>query len=200
VTAARSPRVEPLPLAEWAEEELAFLRGNLARADRYLSGAPDAPPMPAILGLFARHPRVAGPWLGFNGSLLEDGALEARDRELLILRVAMRTRCDYEWEQHRSMAAAAGLTDLEIAALAAEGVDMSAWKERDQDLLLAVDQLVSNHAIDDIRWSRLAAHFDERQLLEICFVIGSYTCLAMVLNAAGLVPPAVETQPVKTEE
>jgi alkylhydroperoxidase family enzyme len=71
--------------------------------------------------------------------------------------------------------------------------------------LLAVDQLVGNHTIDDARWAQLARHFDERQLLEICFVIGSYTCLAMVLNAAGLAPAVHETQlaqtqPAETEE
>ena len=82
MTTARTPRLEPLPLSEWSEEEFSFLRGNLTRADRYLSTEPDAPPLPAILGLFARHPRVAGPWLGFNGSLLQDGTLDARDREL----------------------------------------------------------------------------------------------------------------------
>lgn len=199
MTAARSPRVEPLPLAEWAEEELAFLKGNLARADRYLSGDPDAPPMPAILGLFARHPRVAGPWLGFNGSLLQDGTLEARDRELLILRVAVRTKCRYEWEQHRSIAEAAGLDNAEIAAVA-DDTALTVWPPRERDLLLAVDQLVSDHAIDDTRWAQLARHFDERQLLEICFVIGSYTCLAMVLNSAGLMPAAPETHPTSTEE
>jgi AhpD family alkylhydroperoxidase len=198
VTAARS-RVEPLPLAEWADEELAFLRGNLARADRYLSGDPDAPPLPAILGLFARHPRVAGPWLGFNGSLLEDGTLEARDRELLILRVAKRTGCRYEWEQHRAIAAEVGLTEDEIRAVADDG-STSIWSQRDEVLLLAVDQLVSEQTIDDARWIELAAHFDERQLLEICFVIGSYTCLAMVLNAAGLTPAAPKTEPTQTEE
>jgi 4-carboxymuconolactone decarboxylase len=199
MTAAGSPRVEPLPLAEWAEEELAFLRGNLARADRYLSGDPDAPPLPAILGLFARHPRVAGPWLGFNGSLLAAGTLEARDRELLILRVAVRTRCRYEWEQHRSIAATVGLSDDEIAAVA-DDTKLRMWSSRDSDLLLAVDQLVADYTIDDARWSQLVLHFDERQLLEICFVIGSYTCLAMVLNAAGLGPAAPETQPAQTKE
>jgi 4-carboxymuconolactone decarboxylase len=204
MTAANPPRVEPLPLAEWADEELAFLRGNLARADHYLSGDPDAPPLPAILGLFARHPRVAGPWLGFNGSLLEDGTLPARDRELLILRVAVRTKCRYEWEQHRSIAASAGLSDEEIAAIG-DNDGISAWTQRDQSLLLAADQLIGEHTIDDTGWAQLARHFDERQLLEICFVIGSYTCLAMVLNAAGLAPAVSETQlpetqPAKTEE
>jgi AhpD family alkylhydroperoxidase len=197
MTTARQ-RVQPLPLAEWDDEERSFLEGNLTRADRYLSGDPDAPPLPAILGLFARHPRVAGPWLGFNGSLLQDGTLDARDRELLILRVAIRTRCRYEWQQHLSIAEAAGLTGDEIAAVTDVG-SPRCWNDRDGDLLLAADQLVQDHTIDDIRWDRLARHFDERQLLEICFVIGSYTCLAMVLNAAGLSPAAPESQLAPTQ-
>jgi alkylhydroperoxidase family enzyme len=34
----------------------------------------------------------------------------------------------------------------------------------------------------------LAAGFDEQQLLELLFVVGSYLCLALVLNSAGLEP------------
>jgi AhpD family alkylhydroperoxidase len=199
VTEARAPRLGPLPISDWADEERDLLRGNLARADRYLSGDPDAPPPPAILGLFARHPRVAGPWLGFNGALLQEGTLDARDRELIILRVATRTRCGYEWEQHRSIAAAAGLTEREIAAVG-DDLSCAGWPTQDRDLLLAVDQLLDDHALDDVRWAQLAARFDERQLLEICFVVGSYACLAMVLNTAGLTPAVSDSSSIQTEE
>jgi AhpD family alkylhydroperoxidase len=199
VTPAKSPRLEPLPLSDWTDEEFDLLRGNLARADRYLSGDPDAPPPPAILGLFALHPKVAGPWLGFNGSLLQEGALVARDRELIILRVAARTRCVYEWEQHWSMGASAGLTMNELAAVV-DNDAIAIWSDRDRDLLLAVDQLLSEHTLDDDLWAQLAAHFDKRQLLEICFVVGSYACLAMVLNSAGLIPTVSDSSPTRTQE
>nr|WP_232794113.1 MULTISPECIES: carboxymuconolactone decarboxylase family protein [Pseudofrankia] len=193
-------------MSEWTEEDRELLRGNLTRADRYLSGEADAPPMPAILGLFARHSRVGGPWLAFSGTLLDDGALDPRDRELLILRVGHRTGCRYQWAQHVGMAQTAGLTLDEIAAVAA-GVASDAagttsgaacvataadgWTDRDRDLLRAVDQLVDDHVIDDATWARLAAHLDERQLLELTFVVGGYVCLAMVLNSVGLEPAAL---------
>ncbi|ONH22948.1 alkylhydroperoxidase [Pseudofrankia asymbiotica] len=189
----------PLPVSEWTEEDRELLRGNLPRADRYLSGEADAPPMPAILGLFARHSRVGAPWLAFSGTLLDDGALDPRDRELLILRVGHRTGCRYQWAQHVGMAQAAGLTLEQIAAVAAgcvaDGADAAGtagvWTDRDRDLLRAADQLVDNHVIDDATWARLAAHLDERQLLELTFVVGSYVCLAMVLNSVGLEPAAL---------
>jgi alkylhydroperoxidase family enzyme len=182
-------RVAPLPAAEWTQEERDLLSGNLARADRYLSGDPDAPPMPAILGLFARHPRVTAPWLAFSGTLLDAGTLDPCDRELLILRVAARARSRYEWVQHVVIGQAAGLTQEQVAGVA-EGPQSGIWTARQRDLLHAADQLLDDHVIDDATWARLAARFDERQLLELTFVVGSYACLAMVLNSAGLEPPA----------
>lgn len=187
MTPAAAPRMRPLPIAEWAEEERELLRGNMARADRYLTGAADAPPVPSILGLFARHPRLSAPWLAFSGTLLDDGTLDPRDRELLILRVGHRTGCRYQWAQHVGMARAAGLEPEQIAALR-DGADTGTWSERDRDILLAADQLVDGHTIDDALWERLAGRFDERRLLELLFVVGSYVCLAMVLNSVGLEP------------
>jgi AhpD family alkylhydroperoxidase len=182
------PRLKPLPSAELTQEDRDLLRGGLGRADGYLSGAADAPPAPAILGLFARHPQIAGPWLAFGGTLLEHGTLDPRDRELLILRVAARTRCSYEWAQHVGLAEAAGLTPGRIAAVA-DGPQSETWSDREGVLLRAADQLLDGHVIDDETWGRLAARFDGRQLLELTFVVGSYACLAMVLNSAGLEPP-----------
>ena len=189
MTRPAAPRLGSLPVAEWTRVDRELLRGNLARADRYLSGDADAPPVPPILGLLARHPRIGGPWLAFSGALLDDGALDPRDRELLILRVGSRTRCRYQWAQHVGIGQAAGLTSEQIAAVP-DGARSDVWTDHQRDLLRAADQLLDDHVIDDGTWERLAAQLDERQLLELTFVVGSYACLAMVLNSAGLEPPA----------
>ncbi|CAO5191970.1 4-carboxymuconolactone decarboxylase [Frankia sp. AiPs1] len=201
MTRAARPRIGPLAVSQWSARDRELLRGNLARADRYLSGEPDAPPMPAILGLFARHSTVGAAWLAFSSTLLEQGVLDAHDRELLILRVGHRTSCAYLWTQHAGMAQAAGLTPERIAAVADTG-EAHPWSERDRDLLRAADQLVAGHVIDDPTWERLARHFDDRQLLELTFVVGSYVCLAAVLNSVGLQPgpaaqpgPGIDSQP-----
>ena len=44
-------------------------------------------------------------------------------------------------------------------------------------------QLLDGYSVDDAAWSRLAAHFDHRQVVEIVFAVGTYACLAMSLNA-----------------
>lgn len=189
MSAATSPRLAPLAADKWGQEGRDLLRGRVAAADQYLSGGIDAPEMPGILGLLGHHPRLAGNWLAFSGDLLDDPVLDPRDRELLILRVAWRTQSRYEWAQHARMAAAAGL-DAERIAAAAGDIDAPVWTDRDRDLLRSVDEMIEGFQVGEGTWTRLAEHFDESQLIELLFVVGSYLCLALVLNSTGLQPDA----------
>jgi 4-carboxymuconolactone decarboxylase len=189
-TAAAGARLVPLDADALDGDDRAALRGRLAAADRYLTGAPDAPPMPGILGLFAHHPQLGGDWLAFSAGLLDAPALDPRDRELVVLRVAHRAGCRYEWAQHARIALDVGVTEDQISSVTgplAEGF----WEADDLALLEAVDQLVDGHRIEDATWGRLTLRFDQRQLLELLFVAGSYLCLALVLNSAGLEPDPV---------
>jgi 4-carboxymuconolactone decarboxylase len=190
-----APRLNPLAADQWTAEAKELFRGRLTVADKYLSGLPDAPPMPGILGLFGHHPGLAADWLAFSGGLIEKPVLEPADRELLILRVGWRTQCRYAWSQHVGMAEKSGLSPMQIAAVAgAVGTDV--WSERQGDMLEATDQMVEDYRVDDATWQRLACHFDEQQLLELLFVVGSYVCLAVVLNCAGLGPDGHASTPL----
>jgi 4-carboxymuconolactone decarboxylase len=177
-------RIPPWQRQEIAADVAAQLRRLFPRADRFFAGGADAPPMPPVLGLLARHPAIAGPWLAYNGALLDDGVLDAHTRELLILATVRRTGSAYLWQEHLRLAAVAGVTPDEIAALA--GVTPRAWSERDGALLRAVDELVADQVVTDDTWQVVSRHFDDRQLIELLFVAGTYTCLAMVLKSAGL--------------
>ena len=179
------PRLPPLSTAEWVDQQRALLRGNLARADRYLSAEPDAPPIPPILGLFARHPHIGGAWLAFSGALIENGSLPERDRELLILRVGHRTNSGYLLSQHRPMAEKAGLGNDKLEALHDEPSAFQ-WSDRDLHLIRAADELIDGYTVTDGTWVALTASFNEQQLLEVLFLVGSYVCLSMVLNSVEL--------------
>lgn len=186
MTSARRVRIDPLPAGEWSDRERQLLRGNLGLADRYLSGGAGSLPIPPILGLLARRPDIGGPWLAFSGALIERGLLSPRDRELLILRVGTRTGCRYLWSQHLRMGVAAGLSQSEISAVREETPESSIWSQRDLDLLGATDQMLDDRVVADATWRRLTGYFGEAELIELLFLIGSYICLAMVLNSVGL--------------
>ena len=182
-----TPRLTPLPVEKWDERARTMLRGHVKAADRYLSSEPDTPPMPNILGLLAHHTELAAAWLAYNGLLLENPSIDPLDRELVILRVAWRSGSDYEWAQHVRIAGSLGLGETEIECVRL-GPDAPSWSSLQRSLLTAVDQLLDRNRVDDITWAELANHFDERQLIELLFVIGSYLCLAMVFNSVDLKP------------
>ena len=182
-----SPRIAPRPPEEWDDDAVTALRDafGVAAADRLLADDPDTPTMPNVLATLLRHPALTGPFLSYNNVLLRTPTLEPRWRELVVLRVAWRTRSEYEWAQHVRMATRFAITADEVDAIA-QGAEADRWSTLESDLLRATDELLDESRIHDDTWARLAATLDERQLIELTFVVGTYTCLAMVFNSIGL--------------
>ena len=187
--AARPVRLPPLPAAQWDDEARALFRGRLGVADKYLTGRADAPPMPNVLGVLVHHGRLASAWLAYNAVLLQEGSLAPRLRELVVLRVAHRSGCRYEWLQHRRIGANAGLTGEQLDAVT-HGAAAAVWTPLERLLLTATDELLDGTVIHDDTWAALEQVLDTRQLLEVPFIVGTYLCLAMVMNSVALEPDA----------
>lgn len=140
-------------------------------------------PWPDGVATMLHHPKLATRWLDFNQTILYDGLITARQREVMVLRVAWRTRSEYEWIQHCRLAPRWDISYDELVAIS-EG-DYSSFDEVEQALLTASDEMLDAYRITDETWARLTPHFDNAQLQEIAFVIGTYTCLAMAFGAHG---------------
>ncbi len=186
MTLPSQPRLTPVPFAEWDEETRATLLSHLRRPERYLSGAPDAPPMPVVLELFAHHLPLSETFLTFTDVMASDlSKLEPRIRELAILRVAWRTGSGYEWNQHRRMGGDEGLTNAQLGAVP-QGPTSSVWTATERAVLTAADEMIDQFAVSDETWAALASSFEPAPVFELLFVIGGYLCLAAVLNSIGL--------------
>jgi 4-carboxymuconolactone decarboxylase len=186
VSDAAVPRLAPIPSDQWGDDAKAALLAAFPEqvVARFVATGPDAAPVPNVLATLMHHPALAGPFLAYNQVLLQSPALDARWRELMILRVAWRTRSRYEWVQHARLAARLGITDDEIAAIA-DGAPLE-WPPLERALLDATDELVDHYCVADDTWKRLAEHLDEVQLVELVFVVGTYVGLAMAFNSFGL--------------
>jgi alkylhydroperoxidase family enzyme len=184
-TGTDGARLAPLPREEWdddARNALTTAYGEQG-AQRLLATGDDAMAVPNVLGTLMHHPALSGPFLAYNNVLLRKPTLEHRQRELLILRVAWRTNAPYEWVQHVRIATGLGVTPDEIEAI---GSGAEVWSPLEAELLAAADQLIDRYRIDDATWAGLAQQLDERQLVELVFVVGTYTGLAMAFNSFGL--------------
>ena len=143
------------------------------------------PPGMESLNLFrtqAHNPRVLQRM--FAGSLLDQGSIDQRTRELVILRTCVRCGCEYEWGVHVTLfAKSAGLSDVDVAAtLADEG--SPALPDADALLFRMVDQLHVTSTIDDGLWAELGRHYSSAQILELIALTGNYHAISFVANAA----------------
>lgn len=115
------------------------------------------------------------------------GRLPRADSELVILRVAHRTGCAYEWEHHVRLGRRAGLTAADIERVRLDpGAD--GWSPRQAALLRATDELHDDRRVGDAVWRELEAHLDERERIELCLLAGHYEMLAMTIHSLGVQP------------
>jgi AhpD family alkylhydroperoxidase len=133
-----------------------------------------------IFTTLARHRRLFLPWLMFAGRLMPRGRLPRADTELVILRVAHRCGCEYEWAHHERIAQRVGLSAEDVERVR-QGPD--GFSERHALLLRAVDELHDRRDISDETWAGLRAHLSDVELIELCMLAGHYEMLAMTLNA-----------------
>ena len=176
----------PLVPADQLDEETAALLALTAQEGR------EPPPTVAVL---AHTPALLGPFLGWAAALALSGALSHRDHELLALRAAWNSQSAFEWGEHLGFARSAGITDVEIEAVA-EGPTATGWTPPERNLLRAADELHASAAVSTDTIAALASDYAPAALVEIPFVYGQYTMLSMVANAIGATPdPAWEPMP-----
>ncbi len=192
----RQPRVAPLSPEEWGDAEYAAFGAMLGvdgeKAPRAGSGHRFDPMRFAVVGTMVRHPELARAFLAFNRYQLNDSSLPLRWRELSILRVAVRRRSEYEWGQHVKIALAGGLTADEIERL---GAGNEGFSGTDLVVLEATDELLVEGRLSDDLWSRLDAALDAHQVMDLIFLVGTYSLLAMAFESWRLQPEA-DTAPL----
>jgi alkylhydroperoxidase family enzyme len=166
------PRLSPLADEEWTDEQRELLtRGKSTRVIN-------------IFRTLVRHPALYKSWMPF-GSYLFKSTLDAREREILILRVGVLCDAGYEFHQHVAIGKRVGLTDAEIEQIR-RGPSAAEWAPFDRVLVQATDELVQDKFISDRTWAALREKYDEKQILDLIFTVGQYTLVSMALNSLGV--------------
>lgn len=134
----------------------------------------------------ANHPSLGQAWMQFNLKLTL-GVFQPYLRELIVLRVAHLFQSEYEWNLHEQISVQYGIGPDHLAAIKA-GPDDPKWNDVERLCLRAADALCLRHDIDDELWAQLAAQFNRKELVELMFLVGSYTMLAWALKSVRLPP------------
>lgn len=174
-----APRIPLLPEEYWTDEVrdiFTIFEGDEARerGSRF-----------NIMKTLVHHPSLMSRFLAYEHQLLRHPTIPERIREIVILRLAWLYQQDYEWKQHVTIARSVGMPEQEIEAVKL-GAEASIWSPLDRLVVRATDQMYSGVTIDDETWTGLAAHFDNSQMLELLFTVGTFAMMSWIFNSVGL--------------
>lgn len=120
--------------------------------------------------------------------------LTDRQREIAVLQVAAALRSDFEWYAHERAGRAAGLDEVELAALHG-GTQPPGLKGAELAVHRATAQLLSAGDLDDAAFDALVGAVGTAGCTDLIVLVGYYRTLALALRALrvplpdGAVPP-----------
>jgi alkylhydroperoxidase family enzyme len=127
--------------------------------------------------------RVRGP---VNQHILNATTLPVRLRELLLMRIGVLCRSEYEWAAHSRLGRQAGMTDADVARIVAGPESGEPGDPLETALLRATDELFRDDRVSDATWRAAAKGLDAKQLLDMLIAVGGYRATSMAINTAGV--------------
>lgn len=166
---ARLPYVSP----ESASEEM---RHALERVPAQLN----------IFKMMAHAETCFRPLLRLGSAILAKQQLDAKLRELAILRIAKLSLAPYEWAQHEPIARAAGVTDTQIDALAQGTIDGACFAPVERLVLRFTTEVVEHVKASDDTFGQMQQRFSPREIVELLIGIGFYMTIARLAETTAV--------------
>ncbi|MEO8258438.1 MAG: carboxymuconolactone decarboxylase family protein [Acidobacteriota bacterium] len=138
-----------------------------------------------VFRTFNRNPAADRTRGAMNQQVNTTNSLPPRQRELLLMRIGVLCRSEYEYAAHHRAGRRAGLTDADVARILA-GPGSSGGDALDTALLRAADELFENDLVSSETWAALAKDLDTRRLFDVLITVGGYRWNSMLINSAGV--------------
>lgn len=138
-----------------------------------------------VLATLATNRTMSKAFGEFAQTLLFRGSVDARLREIVILRMGWNCQAVYEFGQHTLFGRSVGLTDAEIY-LITRPISQGAWTDVERALLQLTDDLYADDCVTDATWAELETHFDHSDILEFMFAALCYRLVSGMLNSCGV--------------
>ena len=136
-----------------------------------------------VYRLLLHSPPLAATWFEHVNAVRWKTQLSGRLREIIIIRIALINRVDYVIAQHvPKLALAEGVSFAECEALR-DWENSSFFDKGERAALAYADEMTRNVAVTDATFDELAGHFDDRSIVELSVLIGTYNMHNRVMQA-----------------
>ena len=139
-----------------------------------------------IYRMLLNSPALAESWFNHSNAVRWKTTLDGRLREIVIIRMGHLAGSQYVLRQHvPSLALADGLS-LEDCNAIAEWDSSNLFSDSERAALAYTDTMTRDIVVPDEIFAEVKRHFDDRQIVELTVLIGTYNMNARVLQALRL--------------
>ncbi|WP_432183368.1 carboxymuconolactone decarboxylase family protein [Streptomyces tendae] len=171
------------------------------RVTPWQDGSLPAPPPGLLAGMKARRPGgeligidrvllksfpLATGWNGLLGRVRAEFDLALEYRELIMLRVAVLNRADFEWGVHHPAYLQAGGTEEKCEALRGDATESGLFNEEELALLALTDQSTRQVEVDAGVIDEVKRLFGEVRTVEAVATVAAYNMVSRFLVALAV--------------
>ncbi|KGK85490.1 carboxymuconolactone decarboxylase [Desulfosporosinus sp. HMP52] len=131
--------------------------------------------------MMAHAEKSARHFMRLGNSLLTQAKLDARLRELAILRIARLCNSHYEWHQHEILARQVGVPEEQIDSLRLDR-DRSMFNHQELAVLRYTEEVTINVKSSEEAFEELSKSLSNQELVELTLTIGFYNLVARFLE------------------
>lgn len=148
-----------------------------------------------IQRFLALEPDCFAGWNQWLQGIYEFG-LDPRLREIVILRIGVKAKSEYEVFQHKAVARAVGVTESELAVVLADEPVTTLWDEANL-LCRVVDEMNSGGPMSDEAFGEFSARYSTDEAVRWLLVLAHWAAVTRLLN--GLRVPLEGQSPLEGE-
>ena len=134
-----------------------------------------------VFRMVAGTRRGLRPFLQLGGAVLSS-SLDARRREIAVLRVAHATNAGYERAQHERLARNAGVTCREIEVIASEE-PVSSLDDESNLICRVADEVSRNVRLSDDALGQILDRYGSREAAELILLVSYYNMVSRFLES-----------------
>jgi AhpD family alkylhydroperoxidase len=134
-----------------------------------------------VFRMVAGTQRGLRPFLQLGAAVLSS-SMDARRREIAVLRVAHATRAGYERAQHERLARLAGVSDQEISAIASEE-PVSSIDDEANLICRVADEISHDVRLSDEALEQLIDRYGPRESAEVILLVSYYNMVSRFLES-----------------
>ena len=165
------PDLEASPELKLLTEQIISQRGRLANLYRMLLNSPP----------------IAEGWLNLLTAVRQKTLLSGRVRELVIMRIAVINKADYEFISHTPFALKEGISQDQINEIE-NWSSSKLFDSVDRSIFAYTDSMTRDVHVSQVVFDDVNKHFDARGMTELTTTIAAYNLVSRFLEALEIDP------------